>query len=697
MKYLWSLNVAVIFLSGLLVSCNYKDVDLDTLLLEMTNREQLTYFPEPFYTINQFSSYDRRSTGPEQEGWFANRDYTHFIRKEINQDRREFVLFDAEGPGAIVRFWMTFAGEGASKGIIRVYIDSVPAPVIADSVLKMISGGLLASEPLSSSVSPLTDYEQRGHNLYMPIPYSQHCKVTYECDAIEITPTTRKPSVYYNINYRTYDHGTPVNSFTMAHVKSAEQGIKETNEILLGTGMNRIVAETHMSQNMGPWDTINSIFNRKGLAIQHIKLNLQAEDMQQALRSTVLNIGFDGEQTVWVPVGEFFGTGYQLNPSKTWYSEVNPDGIMQTYWIMPFKETMELRIINFGDQDVNVVCYISFTPYQWKPSSMYFGSSWHEYHGIHSADMEERHTDEWHFDVNYIDIEGQGVYVGDALTVFNTADAWWGEGDEKIFVDGESFPSCIGTGTEDYYGYAWCRPEVFSHPFIAQPSGAGNFYPGMTVNMRYRALDAIPFKKKIQSNIELWHWALTRINMAMTTFYYVMPGFSINVSPDAEAVRRPVARSRSDLYEPRIDDSGHLEGEWLQVAGSDGGTVGIQSAAWYDWSDNSQLWWRHAASGNELRLMFIAEEEGMYHISGTLTQAVDYAIVQLYINDREAGRPFNGYIPEGIKTASIDLGNHPLNAGENVLTLKIMGKDPEAKPGNMVGIDYLQVVPLYSY
>ncbi len=44
-----------------------------------------------------------------------------------------------------------------------------------------------------------------------------------------------------------------------------------------------------------------------------------------------------------------------------------------------------------------------------------------------------------HFDVNYVTLEGKGLYAGDALTVFNTADAWWGEGDEKIFVDNDIF------------------------------------------------------------------------------------------------------------------------------------------------------------------------------------------------------------------------------------------------------------------
>ena len=63
--------------------------------------------------------------------------------------------------------------------------------------------------------------------------------------------------------------------------------------------------------------------------------------------------------------------------------------------------------------------------------------------------------------------------MGDTLAVVNGAAAWWGEGDEKIYVDDESFPSHFGTGTEDYYGYAWCRAKSFSSPFHANRKGAG--------------------------------------------------------------------------------------------------------------------------------------------------------------------------------------------------------------------------------
>ena len=54
------------------------------------------------------------------------------------------------------------------------------------------------------------------------------------------------------------------------------------------------------------------------------------------------------------------------------------------------------------------------------------------------------------------------------LHLINYHRGWWGEGDEKIYVDGEDFPSHFGTGTEDYYGYAWCRPEEFAERGLSQ-------------------------------------------------------------------------------------------------------------------------------------------------------------------------------------------------------------------------------------
>lgn len=131
--------------------------------------------------------------------------------------------------------------------------------------------------------------------------------------------------------------------------------------------------------------------------------------------------------------------------------------------------------------------------------------------------------------------------MGDTLTIFNRTGRWWGEGDEKIYVDGETFPSHFGTGTEDYYGYAWCMGNPFSAPFIAQPEGGGNVRPGFTVNDRYRSLDAIPFAKSLKLDMEVWHAAKTKIDYAPATFFYLRPGGKSNIEPDPKAAAEPPA------------------------------------------------------------------------------------------------------------------------------------------------------------
>ncbi len=536
-----ALTLSIIFS---LHSCKKeKVVSIKTLLTEMTDRNAITRFPAPFYNLRQFSSYDRKSVSPSDSNWFANDDYTQFIGFDTSHGRKEYILFDTDGPGAIVRWWMTFAGEGGLVGTIRVYIDGSSSPVFEADPLTLYSGKLLTGAPLITSVSPDTEIERRGHNLYLPIPFADHCTITYECEAVMVTDSTRKPNIYYNICYRAYEQETKVVSFSMNELSNASSLINSVNNILLKADSAAVSdRKEKYSQNktVSAGDSATLAIDSRSSSIKKISVKISAFDTDQALRSTVLKISFDDFNTVWVPVGYFFGTGSKETYSSTWNSMVDGKNAMESYWTMPFRNNCTISLLNLGEQEIKTELDIITSAYKWDETSMYFGASWHEYHQILTAGAKVAGGTDMHRDINYADIKGIGVYAGDAVTVFNTVDSWWGEGDEKIFVDGESFPSSIGTGTEDYYGYAWCRPELFTHPFISQPSGSGNFYPGLSVNMRYRSLDAIPFRSSISSNIELWHWLPAVINYGLTSYWYVKPPYEINIKPDRKEVQRPV-------------------------------------------------------------------------------------------------------------------------------------------------------------
>ena len=549
-----SIYYFLIFLLFLITSCSTKNnvVTLESLLTEMTDRSSLTYFPSAKFTHRQFSSYNRASVSPDSAGWFANADMSHFIRVEENNGRREFVMFDADGPGAIVRWWMTF--YKAQDGLIRVYIDNDSIPVLQGSPKDLLRGNLLSNPPLAVSVQEGAPLGEEGrdydHNFYVPIPFAGHCKITYECDSlrllydyegIKVPDGYYWPDVFYNIGYRAYSKNTRVQSATAEIFESVKPLFEKTGEVLL----DKLIAsgsEEKTEKLLPPGDSFSVDLGQKNSALTKLAVLMNSKNINQSLRSVVVKISFDDRTTVWVPAGEFFGTGYTLYPHRTWMNTSDSAGFMESYWVMPFREKCSLRLINYGNDSVRLAVITGVSQYKWNRNSMYFGTSWHEYNRIRSRSSEGSP-----YDLNFIDIKGKGVYAGDQVTLYNDTWHWWGEGDEKIFVDGEKFPSSFGTGSEDYYGYSFARREPFSHPFISQPVGIGNMSYGVSVNMRHRSLDAIPFTKSIESDIELWHWADIKMNFALTTYYYIKLPFETNIKPDIESVRRRIVITRNDF------------------------------------------------------------------------------------------------------------------------------------------------------
>jgi hypothetical protein len=685
---------------GLLCSAASADytVSLRSLLEEMVERDALARFPSPAYTCRQFSSYDRDADDPNDKStWFANWDRSQFVRIEEQLGRKEYVMMDADGPGAVVRIWSTWHGPGGgefSNGTLRVYIDGEETPTIEGPIAEIIDGGRLAGPPLAQGVSPKTEYKQRGHNLYLPIPYARHCKITYSTDVPVDRGAKQGEALYYQINYRTYEPGTEVESFTMDRLAATKptldavqqklrDGRRDDEDAWQTQGWNGVLppgAQQETLQVEGPG------------AIRQLRFRINAQELSQALRSTVLKVDFDGQRTIWAPLGDFFGTGYHIRPYRTWYTEVTQDGELSCAWVMPFEKSAAISVLNVGQQPVAIeVCQARVSDWDWDKRSMHFHSTWRQLSKVDTGGnrgMEGRNAR----DVNYVTVNGKGVYAGDTLTIFSGAPKWWGEGDEKIYVDGENFPSHFGTGTEDYYGYAWCRPEFFDAPFHAQPEGGGNLAGGFSVNSRYRALDAIPFNESIHFDMELWHWANTKVDYAPTTFFYARPGATASVEPDPRIAARAVTLERGSIVDVyRVP--GVLEGEDLTVVEMTGGNVVIQDIPAFRWSGDKQLWWIDAQVGDELCVEFPVKKPGRYQLTANLTKANDYATVRVSVNDEPVEQSFDRYHPT-VSHDPIALGAFELREGTNRLILQIEGANPDALKKYFVGLDYLKLTPV---
>ncbi|MGE3107459.1 MAG: glycoside hydrolase family 172 protein [Phycisphaerales bacterium] len=651
-------------------------VSLASLLRDMVDRDNLARWPSPEYGCAQFSSYDRASTDPSNaKTWFANGDVNQYLRQEKHGSRTEWVMMDADGPGAVVRIW-----SANPKGTLRVYLDGSDVPVIEGTMSDVLGGKWRAPDSLSYEAS-------KGWNLYLPIPYAKHCTITSDRDGF-----------YYQVNYRTYAPGTAVETLSAAGLKAAGAEIARVGALLVEdrrSGFPKFEPGERGVMNgaeLQPGDSVALALPAGSCAITGMMLKIESDDPEQASRSCVIRAEFDGEACVWCPVGDFFGSGVGFTPYQDWYRAVGADGMMRCRWVMPYRQRAALSIVNHGTKVVRVDARARVKPWEWDDRSMHFHAAWRDEYPVRAYGAKGTS------DFNYVDVNGKGVYVGDVLSIMNPVKDWWGEGDEKIYVDGEKFPSHFGTGTEDYYGYAWCWPAKFSRPFHAQSrcdgeEGQNNW--GRTTVTRSRALDAIPFRSSLSMNIEVWHWKECDVEYATTAYFYAMPGATTNRVPLAEAAGRALVKAPP--LPPPLKVAGAIECETLPVTGkTEGIVVGAQGGFGPDlWSGAQQLWVQARQIGDFVEITAPAAAKSRVLLYAT--RSWDYGIVRVSVNGARAGEDLDlcSGKREVLATGPIELGVFEPRDGALVIRAEVVGSNPKSeKPGTFFGLDCIVLEPV---
>jgi hypothetical protein len=286
--------------------------------------------------------------------------------------------------------------------------------------------------------------------------------------------------------------------------------------------------------------------------------------------------------------------------------------------------------------------------------------------------------------------EGRGRFLGVMLHVWNPKGTWWGEGDEKFFVDGEKFPSTIGTGSEDYFGYAWCAAELFQNAYHNQTFVKSNNKGHISVN-RWHVTDNIPFQKSFEGAIEKYYPNSKPTLYAAIVYWYLAPGGNDPYEP------QPIGERIGYWVEPPVPPAlkGVIEGEAIEILGKTGGDTQVQEMGQYNgnWSGQEHLWWTKAKPGDKLTLGLPVKDAGKYKVTLQLTKARDYGIVQLSLDDKKCGAPVDLYNPSVVPTGVIDLGVHDLGAGKHKLTLEITGANEKAQKAYMAGVDYVRLEP----
>ncbi|MBS1598814.1 MAG: DUF2961 domain-containing protein [Bacteroidetes bacterium] len=501
------------------ISCIAQEVSLKSLLTEMTDFESIARWNKHPYTLKQASSYDRHSISPDKPGWFANADASQYIRKEEKNGRSENVMLDVDGPGAIVRFWLTTFKR---NGIIRIYFDGQDQPTIEIPAYDLMKSNLGLGKALLNPHSSYEPTEKGGSTLYLPLPYAKHCKITFEDHDIE-----NKQPRYYQINYRTYSANTKVTTFSLDQLSSLRSLADETDKKLWNPISSTDGKEIKVSSTIKSQKQFLIDLPKGPSAVRVITITIQTskqQDYAQALRSTILKITFDDHQTVWCPIGDFSGSGVGGKQIQSWYRTVGDDGKIISRWVMPYKRSAKISLMNLSSDDVDVSLTATVSDWKWDGTTMYFHSSWKQSRNVPIKKSEEERPIEWNFNT----IEGKGVYAGNTLAVYNHMHKWYGEGDQKIWIDNEKFPSEFGTGTEDYYNTSWAPVVLYQTPFANAPRADNADSYGHNTFTRTRILDAVPFTKSFLMSLEMLGWENGEADFAVTTYWYAFEGASDN-------------------------------------------------------------------------------------------------------------------------------------------------------------------------
>lgn len=241
-------------------------------------------------------------------------------------------------------------------------------------------------------------------------------------------------------------------------------------------------------------------------AIQHIWMTPTGN-----WRFSILRFYWDDEKdpSVEVPVGDFFGMGWgEYAPLNSVAVTVNPGSAFNCYWKMPFRRKCRITLQNINNRDAMRLYYqIDYTLTEVGDDEGYF----------HAQFRRSNPTTGSLYTI--LDgVKGKGQYVGTYLAWGVNNNGWWGEGEIKFYMDGDTqFPTINGTGTEDYF----CGSYNFENQKAHQYEAFSTAYAGLPQVLRpdglYRSqqcfgmyrwhiMDPIRFDKDLKVTIQDLGW-----------------------------------------------------------------------------------------------------------------------------------------------------------------------------------------------
>ena len=453
---------AIIILSLLLSAnpiCSYDILDRTLDLSQWPNHPQGCSF--------QFSSYDR---------YGGNIDQGNFLGTDPDGSR---IMAEISGPGVISRIWVTnYLFPHNAR--FRIYVDDITTAVI-DTTLRQFFG---QANPF---IPPLADSAAGAYYSYVPIHFQDTCRVTL---------LTYPPgqSLYFQVTGIQFPETTQVNPFTLPLPPGWALKLQSWASMWDSAGNcpqmspDTIMLQTNIAISPGQQDTLISIPTPGVLRSLIITPDPFTREILQQL---ILRIYWDGSTSPSIEgsAADIFGSHWGTTTMTSIPIGCDPPNLY-SYFPCPFNSCV---IIAASEYSSPIALQTEAAYTDENPGNMRF----------HTATREETLTP-YGQDYLLLSIQGKGHYMGCQL--YMETPTWWDdhtylEGDQHITVDGETFPSIHGTGTEDDFNGGY---YFLYHPFLRPIHGApwwSNF-PPQSAAYRFHITDPVPFDSSITVSTE---------------------------------------------------------------------------------------------------------------------------------------------------------------------------------------------------
>ena len=413
---------------------------------------------QPFSETRLFSS----SSGPVSLAGYApvkfgDLDHGSFLEVNEVEGGYEAVLAEASGPGAVT--WIHSANP---VGLLHIEIDGRRSVLSART---FFSGEWLPAR------GPFAVETAGGFNVHFPFVHRHQMKVSVQVESKE-----ELGSLFYQIAWNRIHSPKKIVPFDLLGLSGEKELMKQlAADWKRGDVPSRRVVG---STSLRPGKTAIMLSATGKNCIQG--LGIAAKSKAQ-LGQLGIELIWDDRPALECPLNMLCGVSSAFGNVDSVPVQVRGSSVL-IRWPMPFERSAKIRLINQGSEEVEVAL------------SAAYGSSERQEHFCGTfARFNNLETDSYRV-LTLADIPGSGRVVGCMVQVENHSGRWWGEGDPVIYLNGDPAPAWRGTGTEDYFGYAWSSNDRFQHPLRGQTK-AGVLY-------RYHLLDTIPFTRGARFDFE---------------------------------------------------------------------------------------------------------------------------------------------------------------------------------------------------